>query len=164
MPSSTKARWTMPAASASSRFRMWPPVWKRVTSEPRRLKACASSQPMGPAPRPLDQLEHVLVGEKAGVAEAGHVRVTGAGARGDDGLLESQGRAVDLDRVRPGEAPVAQEDVDAEAGEALGGVVVADSRADTAHALHHRAEVGIDRSRHPDAERGGGADITDHPR
>src|SRR6266545_4977175 len=140
MPSSTKARWTMPAASASSRFRMWPPVWKRVTSEPRRLKACASSQPMGPAP------------------------MTGAGARGDDGLLESQGRAVDLDRVRPGEAPVAQEDVDAEAGEALGGVVVADSRADTAHALHHRAEVGIDRSRHPDAERGGGADITDHPR
>ena len=101
----------------------------------RQLAADGTGPDDGQAPRLLGQSEHGFVGEEAAFAEARHLRVVGASARSNDGLLESQARAVDLDCVRPGEVPVPQEDVDPEALEALGGVVVAEPRADAAHAL-----------------------------
>ena len=92
---------------------------------------------------PLGQLEDGLVREVAGLREPRDRRRGGAGAGRDHRLLEAQLRAVHLDGVRPAEARLAEEHVDAElVAIARRRVLVADARADAAHALHGRAEVG----------------------
>src|SRR3990172_7958374 len=80
----------------------------------RQLAADGAGADDGQTPRKLGQFEHGLVGEKARLGETWDHRVARAGARRDDGLLEAECRAVDLDRVGPGEAPVAEEDVRSE--------------------------------------------------
>ncbi len=82
----------------------------------------------------------------------------------DDSLLESKALAVDLYRIVSGEAAVAQEDVDAQALEARGRVMVAEPRAYTAHTLHGRREVDLHASGDPDADRGSCANVADRSR
>ena len=110
--------------------------------QPRRWKACASSQPIGPAPitarrrgRSVSEKTVSLV-RKPTSASPGIGGLRGARAGGDDGLLEAQRLAADLDGVGAGEARVAEEDVDRLlVAEALRRVVGADARAQAAHAL-----------------------------
>src|SRR5438034_358324 len=110
----------------------------------RQLAADRAGADHGERGRALGQREDALVGQEAGLGEPRDGRVGRARAGRDHGALEAKRRAVDRDRVRPGEASVAQEDVNAELVlEALGRVVVADARPQPPHALHHGAEVRL---------------------
>ena len=62
-PSRANRACTTSAASGSSRGRMRGAISSSVTSLPKRAKACASSQPMGPAPITASR-EGSLVREK----------------------------------------------------------------------------------------------------
>jgi len=84
-----------------------------------------------------------------------HVGHRGASARGDHSLPEAQRRAVDLHRVRPGEAPPPLEDVDTCRGRRRVRVGGSDRGAQPPHAAHDRAEVdGGWRPRDDDAKLG----------
>ena len=87
------------------------------------------------------ELEDRLVRAEAGAGEPGYGRSRGARARRDHGAPEAQLRAGHEGAVRAGKARLAEEHVDAElAGVARRRVLVADARADAAHALHRVGE------------------------
>ncbi len=100
-----------------------------VTSLPRRRNACAISQPTGPAPTTIErrdglaQIEHRLVGEIGRRVDSGKARDRGPRSGGDDEGLRRELPAVDLERIARDELAGAEDDVDAEAAEALGAVV-----------------------------------------
>ena len=71
----------------------------------------------------LPEVEDGLVREVAGLLEAGEVGDPRARAGRDDDVARTEDRAVHLDLVGGPQAPRAEEDVDAEAREALDGVV-----------------------------------------
>ena len=93
--------------------------------------------------RQLGQREDRFVGEVAGFGQARNVGNGGASAGGDDGPLEAERLAGDFDRLRAGEAGLAEEDIDAEVGESLGRVVLADAGAEPAHAGHDGGEIDV---------------------
>ena len=119
-----------------------------LAAEPaERLGQLAADRPRAdhaePA-RPLGEVEHRLVGQEAGLLDALDRQRDRARAGRDHRLLEAHQRAADRDRVPAREARVAEEHVDAElVAVARRGIVVADLRADPAHALHRGAEVGL---------------------
>ena len=94
-------------------------------------------------PGALGQVEDRLVGEIAGCFQALDRRTGGARAGGDDGLLELEPGAGDLDRAAIDERRVAQEHVDAQGLEPLGRVVATEVGAEAAHPLHGRGEIGF---------------------
>ena len=75
------------------------------------------------APGTLGQGKNRLVGEKARLGQPGDVRPHGPAAGGDDRFFETQGLAVHVDGVAPGEAGLPQEDVHPQVPEAPGGVM-----------------------------------------
>ena len=93
--------------------------------------------------RALGEVEDRFVGQITGFLEALDGRVGGVGAGGDDGLLELERGAGDLDRAAIDERRVAQEDVDAQGLEPLGRVVATEVGAEAAHALHGRGEIRL---------------------
>src|SRR5262249_52241601 len=115
-------------------------------------------------PRALRQLEDVLVGEKARLGEAGDGRPMSATPGGDDRPLEAERRPVHAHRTRPREAAFAEEHVHPEPPKARRRVVRADTRADTAQALHDGTEVHLDGPGQADAESGRRAELPDHAR
>src|SRR5438309_3694031 len=81
--------------------------------------------------------------------DIGHRR---AGAGGDDGSFKSEPGVTKLDRLRIDKSGVAYKNVDAEAGESFGGVVMRNSSADSPDALHDFPKVSSRRFSHLDAE------------
>ena len=67
----------------------------------------------------------------------------GASAGGDDGPLESQRFAGNLDRIGAREAALADIDIDTEAAKAGCGVVGTNSRAEPTHALHDGRKIDL---------------------
>jgi hypothetical protein len=112
-------------------------------------------------------LEEGLVGQIAGLGQAGHRQVARPAAGGDQRLGEAQRLPLlaveDLHRVGAGEARLAQEDLDPLALQAGHGVVVADVGAQAAHAGHDRAEVDLHAVGHVDAQLGGLAQLAHDP-
>src|SRR5262249_18380532 len=82
-------------------------------------------------------LEDAVVGEEACLGEARDGRAMSTAASGDDSAPEAKGGPVDRDGARTREAPLAQEDIHAEAAEPCRRIVETDAGADGAHALHH---------------------------
>jgi len=72
------------------------------------------------APRQLGQAEDGLVRQIACLCQAWDRRRRGAGARGDDGLLEAQGLPRNIDRLGSREPAFAEEDVHAQVAKAPG--------------------------------------------
>ncbi len=92
-------------------------------------------------PGALGQVEDRFVCQIAGCFEALDEWSSGTGAGGDDGLLEPERGAGDLDRTAIGERGVAKEHVDAQRPEPPGRVLVTDAGPEAAHALHGRGEI-----------------------
>src|SRR5262249_25224916 len=94
-----------------------------------------------------------VVGEEACLGEARDGGAMSTAAGGDDSAPEAKGGPVDRDGARTREAPLAQEDIHAEAAEPCRRIVETDAGADGAHALHHGAEVNLHGTGHVNAER-----------
>ena len=118
--------------------------------EPKRPKACASSQPTrAPADheqagRQRRQVEDRLVGQEARFGQSWNRRQPGARSGRDQRFPESQGGAVDVDRIAAREARRAEEHVDSFRREARCRVDPAQTRADAPHALHGHRKIDPD--------------------
>ena len=136
-----------PDTSSSSRVSRRGAISTCVTCEPRRAKACASSQPIGPPPsttrraRQLAQAPQRVAGQAAdlGQARAAAARTARrrrrARSRASSGGCAGPSGARDLDRPRIDDARAARAHVDAEPGVALDRIV----RLDLAHDPRARA-------------------------
>ena len=123
----------------------------------------------GEARRQLGERKDGFVGQIARLGKAGNRGRGGAPPGADGGAGEVQGCVADLERFRPGELSLADVDVDPQSTEALGGVDMADRRAQPAHPFHGDAEVLFDAAGEGESEggavAGGGPDAgsADHP-
>jgi hypothetical protein len=133
---------------------------------PERLGEFASERPRPEheePPRQAGQGKNRFVGQESGLFEAVDGRDEGARARGDHGPGKPQRPAVDLHGVRPGEPGIAEEDVHAQAGKPLHGVIAADARPQGAHPFHHGREVRGTPIPGADAVAGGVPDVVRGP-
>jgi hypothetical protein len=100
----------------------------------------------------LGEVKKVFVGKVIDFIEAGDGGGGGATAGGDHGFLKTELGAIDFDGGAFGEAGLAEEDIDAEVLEALGGVVVTDLGAQFADPFHDGGEIDGDAAGDLDAE------------
>jgi hypothetical protein len=118
---------------------------RHVRAEAREgLRHLGADRPAADHRQPSRQRGEVpqrLVGEEADFGETGNRRALGTRAGGDDGALEAQAEIADRDRVLGDEARVTEIDIDAQALEASGAVVLRDLGAQFPHALHDGGEV-----------------------
>ena len=98
------------------------------------------------------QREYGLVGQVPDFLDSRNRRRGSPCARRDTRPGESDLPAVDLEPIAAREPAVADEDVDAETGEPLGGIVPAQVRSQSPETFHHRGEIDFDAVGHTDAE------------
>ena len=105
------------------------------------------------------EVEDRLVGEMGHVGQSRHRRRDGPGAGGDDEALRRDAPAVDLDRVRPGEARRTLNDVDAQRPEALDRIDRRDTGNDAVDMAVDRGEIDLGAGRRHTEAPGGAYDL-----
>ena len=106
----------------------------------------------GEASRTFRQREDGFICQVSGLLQTGDRQFRRPRASGNDRLLEAQGPALHLHRVRPGEPGLSDVDVNPLFLQVRGGIVPADPGPDFPHSPHNRREVRLHPRRHPHSE------------